>query len=121
MKFSRIFYVLSQYWRQRGCASGGAQVAEQLRKGQLSPLQWRKGIGKKAGAMLQLKLQVDTKPYELNKEFMECLADEPKALEIVRTLRHAFPQLRILARAVGIIHEQTRHAASRPRSRPACE
>jgi hypothetical protein len=41
----------------------------------------RKGIGKKAGAMLQLKLQVDTKPYELNKEFMECLADEPKALD----------------------------------------
>ena len=41
----------------------------------------RKGIGKKAGAMLQLKLQIDPKPYELNKEFMECLADEPKALE----------------------------------------
>ena len=45
----------------------------------------RKGIGKKAGAMLQLKLQVDTKPYELNKEFMECLADEPKALEFFQS------------------------------------
>jgi hypothetical protein len=45
----------------------------------------RKGIGKKEGAMLQLKLQVDTKSYELNKEFMECLADEPKALEFFQS------------------------------------
>lgn len=41
----------------------------------------RKGIGKRQGAMLQLKLKVDAKTYELNKEFMECLADEPKAME----------------------------------------
>jgi len=46
----------------------------------------RKGIGKKAGAMLQIKLQVDPKQYELNKEFMECLADEPKALEFFQSL-----------------------------------
>lgn len=45
----------------------------------------RKGIGKRQGAQLQIKLDVDTKPYELNREFMECLADEPKALEFFNT------------------------------------
>lgn len=45
----------------------------------------RKGIGKRQGAQLQIKLEVDTKGYELNKEFMECLADEPKALEFFKT------------------------------------
>ena len=45
----------------------------------------RKGIGKRQGAQLQIKLDVDTKTYELNREFMECLADEPKALEFFNT------------------------------------
>jgi hypothetical protein len=45
----------------------------------------RKGTGKKAGAMLQVKLEVDKKEYELNREFMECLADEPAALEHFNT------------------------------------
>jgi hypothetical protein len=41
----------------------------------------RKGIGKKHGAMLELSIEVDKKEYQLNKEFMECLADEPAAME----------------------------------------
>ena len=45
----------------------------------------RKGIGKRQGAQLQIKLDVDTKTYELNREFMECLADEPKALAFFNT------------------------------------
>ncbi|MBC7848607.1 MAG: DUF1905 domain-containing protein [Chitinophagaceae bacterium] len=39
----------------------------------------RKGTGKKKGAMVEVKLQVDKKEYELNKEFIECLVDEPEA------------------------------------------
>lgn len=45
----------------------------------------RKGIGKRLGAQLQIKLDVDSKSYELNREFMECLADEPKALGFFNT------------------------------------
>lgn len=45
----------------------------------------RKGIGKKHGAMLELSLEVDKKEYQLNKEFMECLADEPEAMEFFNT------------------------------------
>lgn len=41
----------------------------------------RKGIAKKEGAMLNLKLQEDKKEYELDTEFIECLADEPAAYE----------------------------------------
>lgn len=39
----------------------------------------RKAIRKKLGSMLQVQLQVDKEEYQLNEEFMECLADEPKA------------------------------------------
>ena len=39
----------------------------------------RKAIKKKLGSMLQVQLQVDKEEYQLNEEFMECLADEPKA------------------------------------------
>lgn len=45
----------------------------------------RKGIGKRQGTQLQIKLELDTKTYELNSEFMECLTDEPKALEFFNT------------------------------------
>ncbi len=45
----------------------------------------RKGIGKKQGSMVQLKLEVDKKEYVLNHEFMECLADEPRALAYFNT------------------------------------
>lgn len=41
----------------------------------------RKGIHKKKGAMVKAKLEVDKLPPKLSKELMECLADEPKALD----------------------------------------
>src|SRR5690606_33952339 len=34
----------------------------------------RKGTGKKHGAMLQVQLEIDKTPYELNPDFLECLA-----------------------------------------------
>lgn len=40
----------------------------------------RKAIGKRMGGTLKVQLQADTEKYLLNAEFMECLADEPKAL-----------------------------------------
>ena len=39
----------------------------------------RKGIRKKKGAMLEVKLQVDKEGYTLNEDFMACLEDEPAA------------------------------------------
>jgi hypothetical protein len=45
----------------------------------------RKGIGKKKGAVLQVQLEEDKKEYQLNSEFMECLADEPQALEFFQS------------------------------------
>jgi len=39
----------------------------------------RKGTGKRKGATLKVQLEADDKPYEINREFMECLADEPPA------------------------------------------
>jgi len=46
----------------------------------------RKGIHKKKGAMLKVRLEVDNKDYELNKEFVECLNDEPVAMTYFKTL-----------------------------------
>jgi uncharacterized protein YdeI (YjbR/CyaY-like superfamily) len=46
----------------------------------------RKGIKKKKGATLNVKLQVDTKPIEPPADFMECLKDEPTALEFFYSL-----------------------------------
>ena len=46
----------------------------------------RKGIGKKKGAMVKVKLEVDKKEFQFNKDFMECLADEPAAAEFFQTL-----------------------------------
>ncbi|MBI2730110.1 MAG: DUF1905 domain-containing protein [Sphingobacteriales bacterium] len=40
----------------------------------------RKAIGKRHGAMLNVKLAVDKAPFEFSKELMACLADEPAAL-----------------------------------------
>jgi len=39
----------------------------------------RKGIAKKHGAMVQVKLEEDKKPFQFNKDFIECLADDPAA------------------------------------------
>lgn len=41
--------------------------------------QIRKGIGKRKGAMLKVQLEIDTKLYQLNFEFAECLKDDPMA------------------------------------------
>lgn len=40
----------------------------------------RKGTGKRVGALLMVKLEVDTQEIRPPAELMECLADEPKAL-----------------------------------------
>jgi hypothetical protein len=45
----------------------------------------RKGVGKRKGAILDVKLQEDKKEYLLNAEFMECLEDEPVALNFFKT------------------------------------
>ncbi|MFT3705805.1 MAG: YdeI/OmpD-associated family protein [Agriterribacter sp.] len=45
----------------------------------------RKGIHKSKGAMVKVQLALD-KPYELLEELMDCLADEPKALEFFTSL-----------------------------------
>lgn len=39
----------------------------------------RKGIRKKEGSMLQVKIEADNKPILPPQEFLDCLADEPKA------------------------------------------
>jgi hypothetical protein len=39
----------------------------------------RKGIGKKKGAMVKVKLQEDQKEFEFNNDFVDCLNDEPAA------------------------------------------
>ena len=50
----------------------------------------RKGTGKKQGAMLKVELEEDKKPYQLNKEFMECLADEPQAIANFKAMSKSF-------------------------------
>lgn len=46
----------------------------------------RKAIHKRHGAMLKVQLQEDENPFQFNKEFMECLADEPGAKSFFETL-----------------------------------
>ncbi len=46
----------------------------------------RKGIGKKQGASVLLELEEDLKPFEMNGDFMECLADLPGAQEFFESL-----------------------------------
>jgi hypothetical protein len=46
----------------------------------------RKGIGKKKGAMVKVQLEEDKKAFQFNKDFMECMADEPAAAEFFKTL-----------------------------------
>lgn len=50
----------------------------------------RKAIGKGKGAMLKVQLTEDTIPYQLNKEFTECLEDEPAAKEYFNSLPKSF-------------------------------
>jgi hypothetical protein len=46
----------------------------------------RKGIKKRKGAMLNVKLEVDTNPIKPPADFVECLKDEPKAFEYYYSL-----------------------------------
>lgn len=46
----------------------------------------RKVIGKKSGAVLYVELTVDTKQYQINAEFLQCLEDEPAALAFFKNL-----------------------------------
>lgn len=46
----------------------------------------RKATGKRKGAMLKLVLEEDKSKYVFNKDFMECLEDEPVAFEFFKTL-----------------------------------
>ena len=46
----------------------------------------RKGIGKKKGAMIKVKLEEDKNEFQFNKDFMACMADEPAAMEFFTTL-----------------------------------
>lgn len=50
----------------------------------------RKGTGKKKGAMIKVRLAEDKKEYELNKDLMDCLADEPAALAFFKTKTRSF-------------------------------
>ncbi len=46
----------------------------------------RKAIKKIKGATIQVQMEVDEKPLQINSTFMECMADEPKALAYFNTL-----------------------------------
>ena len=46
----------------------------------------RKVTGKRKGAMLKVELQEDKSPFVFNKDFMDCLADEPSAIRFFKTL-----------------------------------
>ncbi len=46
----------------------------------------RKGIGKRHGAMLEVKLTVDKSEFVFDADLVECLADEPKATDFFQTL-----------------------------------
>ncbi len=46
----------------------------------------RKAIGKTKGAMLSVKLEVDPSPITLSPDLMQCLADEPSALDFFKSL-----------------------------------
>ena len=46
----------------------------------------RKALGKTKGAICRVTMDVDTTPFVLCEELMQCLADEPAALEFFRQL-----------------------------------
>lgn len=52
----------------------------------------RKATGKRKGSIIQVQLAEDQKAYELNKELLECLADEPDALAFFNTKTRSFKQ-----------------------------
>jgi hypothetical protein len=44
----------------------------------------RKGIRKQKGADVEVRLEIDKEPLLIDEEFMDCLKDEPRALETFR-------------------------------------
>jgi hypothetical protein len=46
----------------------------------------RKALGKRKGAVIHASLEADERDVEINKAFLECLADEPAALEFFNSL-----------------------------------
>lgn len=46
----------------------------------------RKAIGKKEGAMVKAQLEADDSAFIFNKDFIECLADEPAAEQFFKSL-----------------------------------
>ena len=46
----------------------------------------RKGIRKQKGAELEVRLTVDTSPLQLNADLLDCLQDEPTALQTFQQL-----------------------------------
>ena len=46
----------------------------------------RKSIGKKEGAMVKVQLEADDSAFVFNKDFMDCLNDEPAAKVFFKTL-----------------------------------
>ena len=46
----------------------------------------RKAIAKRKGAMLQVQLKEDKIPYQVNKELLECIEDEPAAKEYFNSI-----------------------------------
>lgn len=46
----------------------------------------RKAIGKRHGAMVKVQLTEDKAEFVFNKDFMDCLADEPPAMVFFKTL-----------------------------------
>ena len=46
----------------------------------------RKALGKRQGAIIKARLAEDARAVEINKTFLICLADEPKALQFFNSL-----------------------------------
>ena len=46
----------------------------------------RKNIGKRKGATLTIKIEVDNAPMQISKELIACLSDEPEALDFFNNL-----------------------------------
>jgi hypothetical protein len=46
----------------------------------------RKGIGKRYGAMVKVSLEEDKAAFRFNKDFIDCLKDEPAAMDFFETL-----------------------------------
>lgn len=46
----------------------------------------RKELGKRHGAMVKVQLEADESPFVFNKDFLDCLTDEPRAKKFFESL-----------------------------------